>query len=199
MCGATGAQVQLQNEQIQFYQQMQEMTAEQYANEQAIYQPMAAQFQSIFAKGPSQQGFSAAEVNDLNKTAIEGTARGYKQAAQALNEQDAAGGGGEYLPTGAQEAAKAGMASSAAENLSNEETGIDEANWNQGYQEWLNAGSGLQAIAAGENPTGFANAATSAGSAASTTANDIATQENSWVNAAIGAVGSIGAGIATGH
>src|ERR1039458_8893424 len=69
MCGATGAQTQLQDEQMQAYQQAQQMTAEQYADQQAVYAPLKAQFDKIFAAGPSQQGFSDEETNTLNAQA----------------------------------------------------------------------------------------------------------------------------------
>jgi hypothetical protein len=192
MC-ATGAQTQLQTEQLNAYTQAQQMTAQEYANQQEIYAPMEKQFQSIFSMGPNQQGFSNAETNTLNAQAVEGTATNYAGAAKAVNENLAAeGGGSEELPTGAQAEMKQEVANSAAQTESGQETQIQEADYNQGYQDWLNAGSGLESIAAGENPLGYENAATASGSAAGTTANQIASQDDSWINAALGAAGTIG-------
>jgi hypothetical protein len=197
MC-ASGAQTQLQTEQMDAYTQAQQMTAQEYADQQAIYAPMAAQFQSIFALGPNQKGFSDAETNTLNAQAVEGTAENYSSAARAVGESMAAEGGGEGLPTGAAEQLKQEVANSAAKTESGQETQIQEADYTQGYQDWLNAGSGLESIAAGMNPLGYENAATSSGSAASTTAKDIASEDNSWINAALGAGGSIVGGMAQG-
>ena len=197
MCGSTAAQDQLQQEQISAYQQAQQMTAQQYANQQAIYAPMAKQFQSIFDMGPNQKGFSEEETNTLNAQAVEGTASNYNQAAKAVGESLAAeGGGDEYMPSGGADQIKAEVAESAAAQESGQETQIKEADYAQGLSEWNAAAGGLETIAAGENPLGYESAATGAGSAASTTANDIATQNNSWINAAIGAAGAVGGGAA---
>ncbi|MGA9668402.1 MAG: hypothetical protein WBQ94_04295 [Terracidiphilus sp.] len=193
MCGASNTQTQLQDAQMQAYQQAQQMSAEQYANQQAIYGPMAKQFQSIFDLGPSHKGFSDEETNTLNAQAVQGTAANYGAAAKAVGESLAAEGGGNAdITVGGQQQMKAEVAQSAAGQESQQETQIQEANYNQGYQQWLGAGTGLESIAAGQNPLGYMNAATSAGSAAGTTANQIAQEDNSWINAAIGAAGSLG-------
>ena len=198
MC-ATGAQDQIQDEQMQAYQQAQQLTAEQYANQQEIYAPMTAQFQSIFAKGPNQEGFSEPEKQELNAGAVEGTAENYAGAAKAVGEQEAAEGGGNIpLTTGGELQQKEGVAESSAQEESREEGQVKAADFSQGYNEWENAGSGLEAIGAGDNPLGFENAATSSGSAASTTAASIAQAQNSWESAVGGAAGEAAGGWASG-
>jgi hypothetical protein len=199
MCGSTQAQGTLQQEQLDAYKQAQEMTAKQYADQQAIYAPMAKQFQSIFALGPSQEGFSTDETNVLNATAVAGTATNYANASKAVGEKLAAeGGGNEVIGSGGAAQLKAETAQSAAGELSREQTQIKEADYEQGYKQWMNAGQGLENIAAGENPLGYEGAATGAGGAAGTTADQIAQQQNSWINAALGAAGAIGGGWAEG-
>jgi hypothetical protein len=189
----------LQQEQLDAYKQAQEMTAKQYADQQAIYAPMAKQFQSIFALGPSQEGFSTDETNVLNATAVAGTATNYANASKAVGEKLAAeGGGNEVIGSGGAAQLKAETAQSAAGELSREQTQIKEADYEQGYKQWMNAGAGLESIAAGENPLGYEGAATSAGGAAGTTADQIAQEQNSWINAALGAAGAIGGGWAEG-
>ncbi len=198
MC-ATGGQNTLATEQLAAYQQAQQMTATEYADQQAIYGPMAKQFQSIFDMGPSQEGFSTDEKNTLNSQAVAGTAQNYSQAAKAVGENLAGeGGGSEELPTGAQAEIKQQVANSAAATESGQETQIAEADYNQGHQNWQEAGAGLESIAAGENPLGFENAETSSGSAAETTEEQIAQEDNSWINAALAAAGTVGAGWAQG-
>jgi hypothetical protein len=197
MCGATGAQTQIQDEELQAYQQAQQMTAEEYADQKAIYAPMESQFQSIFAMGPDQEGFSGGEKADLNAQAVEGTATNYGEAAKAVGEKLAAeGGGNAEVSSGGADELKEQVAESAAQSESSQETQIEEADYNQGRQNWQAAGEGLETIASGENPLGYENAETSSGSAAGTTANQIAEEDNSWINAAIGAAGSIGGGFA---
>jgi hypothetical protein len=198
MCASSG-QTQLGQEQLAAYQTAQQMTAQEYANQQSIYGPMEKQFQSIFALGPNQKGFSTEEENTLDSQAVAGTAQNYSEAARAVGEETAGEGGGTNpLPTGAEEELKGEVATSAAREESQQETQIQEADYQQGYNEWLNAGSGLESIAAGQNPLGYENAATGAGSAAGTTEQQIANEDNSWINAALGAAGTVGAGWASG-
>lgn len=190
MCGSTAGQDQIQQEQISEYEQMQKMTADMYAKQQEIYKPMEDQFQSIFAKGPGQEGFSEAQKNDLNSSVVEGTAENSGAAERATNEQIAAEGGDSVMPSGGDLQLQSEVRQGLSNEQSREESQVKEADYNQGYSEWQQAGGGLMAIAAGDNPLGYANATTSSGSAASTTAEDIAKEQNSWINAAIGAAGS---------
>lgn len=199
MCGATAAQNQLQQEQLDAYTQLQTLTAKQYQNQQEIYAPMAAQFTSLLSKGPNAEGFSAPEKQALDAQATEGTAENYQHAAQATNESLATeGGGASPLTTGGEAQMKAQVAQSSAREQSQEESQIESADYTQGYDEWKDAGAGLETIASGENPLGYAGAATSSGSAAGTTAENIANEQNSWINAAIGAGGAVLGGWARG-
>lgn len=198
MSGPTAQQSQLGDAQQAAYEQATALTQQQYANQQAIFAPLVSQFQSIYAKGPSQQGFSGAETANLNAQAEEGTVENYGNAARAVGESQAARGGGTNpLPTGASSAIQSNIATSAAQEESQQEGQINAANYSQGYNEWENAGQGLETVAAGENPLGYESNATGAGTAASTTAGQIASEDNSWLNATIGAVGSA-AGMASG-
>jgi hypothetical protein len=198
MSGPTAQQTELGDAQLQAYQQAAQLTQEQYTNQQAIFAPLVSQFQSIYAKGPGQQGFSPEENEELNATAEEGTAENYGDAARAVGESEAAEGGGTNpLPTGASSAIQSNIATSAAKEESQQESQIESADYSQGYNEWENAGQGLETIASGENPLGYESNETSSGSAASTTAGQIASEDDSWLNATIGAVGSA-AGMASG-
>jgi len=170
-----------------------------WGQEQEILNTMRATYAPIFSKGPSQEGFSPEEKAALNTQVTEGTAQSYADAAQAVNEQLAAQGGGNMvIPSGATDTIKAAMAQSAATNAANQRLGIKQASWQQGYQNWLNAAQGMTNAAGLINPVAYSGAATNAGSAASSTANEIAQANNSWINAAIGAAGAIGGGMASG-
>jgi hypothetical protein len=190
MCGSTGAQNTIQGEQMQEYQQLQNMTNEQYSNFQSLLSPVTEQLQQIFQQGPSQTGMSAAEKNDLDATAIDTTAQGYAKAATAQNEKFASEGGGS-LPSGVEAELQNQTALEAAGTESKELTQVDEEDYQQGLQNWQNAGQGLEQIASLENPVNYINAETGAGSAASNTANEIAQEQNSWVNAAIGGAAGV--------
>jgi hypothetical protein len=185
-------QTELGDAQLAAYQQASQLTSEQYANQQAIFAPMVSQFQSIYAKGPDQKGFSPEEESELSATAEEGTAENYGDAARAVGETEAAQGGGTNpLPTGASSAIQSNIATSAAKEESSQESQIEAADYSQGYNEWENAGQGLETIASGENPLGYESNETSSGSAAGTTASQIASEDDSWLNAAIGAGSSV--------
>lgn len=197
MCGSTSAQTQIEDQQMQAYTQLQQLTQEQYANQQAILGPMTTQLQSIFAKGPSQEGFNPAEKNTLNAQSVEGTAENYSAASRALGEKQAASGGGNIaLPQGAEAEERTALAASSAGEQSKEQTQITEADYAQGHSDWENAGADLLGISSQENPLGYISNETSAGSAASNTANQVAQEQNSWVNAVIGGAGEVAGGFA---
>jgi hypothetical protein len=198
MC-ASGAQNTIQQEDIATMQQYDQQQATQYANQTALYAQVKSVLDPILNAGPNQQGFSAAELNTLNAQAVEGTAENYSAAGKAVGEATAAEGGGDNpLPSGAQTQLKQEVANSAAEQESSEETQIQGADYQQGQQNFTNAEQGEMAIAAGENPLGYASATTNAEDTAGSEANAIAGENTSWINASIGAAGAIGAGWAKG-
>jgi hypothetical protein len=193
MCGATQSQTDLENQQAAFYQQATQEATTTYGEDQALLQQMQSVYDPILAKGPNQKGFSTEEEQGLNAQAVEGTAENYAGAAKSVNENLAAEGGGTNpLPSGGQEQLKEQVAESAAQTESSEEEQIQQADYAEGSRQFGQATAALEDVSGQYNPTAYSGAATGAGSAASTTANDIAEQSNSWVNAAIGAAGQIG-------
>lgn len=197
MCGATAAQTQLQTEQADFYQEATQEATTAYSEDQQLLGEITKAYEPILQKGPNQQGFSQAEDQTLNAQAVEGTAENYSAAAKAVNEGEAAQGGGNIplsQPQGAQ--LKAEVATSAAGQESAEEQQIEQADYQQGFNEFTQAGQAISTASGQLSPTAYTSAATGAGSAASTTAEDIAQENDSWINAAIGAAGSIGKGFA---
>jgi hypothetical protein len=196
MSGPTGAQTQVQEEDIATMKQYDQEMQTQYADQTALYKQVNSVLQPILQAGPNQQGFSASETNNLNAQAVEGTATNYAGAAKAAGDQMAAEGGGENpLPSGGQTQLQEEVASSAAQQESSQESQIQQADYAQGYSEFENAESGEMAIATGEDPLGYASATNTADSTAGSMANTIAAQDTSWENAAIGAVGSIGGAV----
>jgi hypothetical protein len=196
MCGATAAQTELQTQQAAFYQEATNQQETAWGQDQDILSAMKSVYAPIFASGPSQEGFAPAEKAALNTEVTEGTASEYKNASTAVNDKLATLGGGDMaLPNGATAQIQGQIAQSAAQTAAQQRTQITQANYNQGYQNWLTASQGLFGINQSLNPTSYSGAATSAGSAAGTTANQIATENNSWINAALGAAGAIGTGV----
>lgn len=194
MCGASDQQKQIEASQQQFYDTLTSEYRTAFGESQGILNNLTASFEPILKAGINQEGFSAAELNNLNSQAVTGTGANYAKAADALAKAQAAGGGGNtYIPTGAKIQQQEELASSAAANESNIESNIVAENYATGRSNYLTAASGLGETAGLLNPTGMANAATGAGSAASTTANEITQANNSWmqlVSAGLGAAGT---------
>lgn len=199
MCGATSQQTDIEQQQQQFMTQAMQEQQTAWGQDQDLLQQMRAIYEPIFAKGPSQEGFSTEEKASLNTSVTEGTAQNYAQAAQAVSEKMAAQGGGNIVaPSGAASAIQASIATAAAQQESTQRLGITQASYQQGYQNWLQAAAGMGNMASMVNPNAFSQSATSAGGAAASTANQIAQENNSWINAALGAAGMIGGGMMSG-
>lgn len=199
MTGPSAQQLQLQDQQMAFYQEGTQHAQTVFAEHQDLLKQMEAVYKPILAKGPSQEGFSAPEKAALTSQAIEGTARNYSQAARAVNNQIAAeGGGNNPLPSGGSEQLREEVASASAGEQSREETQITEADYATGRENFNEAGRALSVEGSQLNPTGYADAATSSGSAAEKTASDINAEQNSWMAPVLGAVGAIGGAVATG-
>jgi hypothetical protein len=200
MCkGASSAQENLANQQAQFYSTMTQDYGQQFANQSSILSALNNSLSPIIAAGPNQYGFSAGQTANLNSQAIQGTGQQYANASRALGQQQAAqGGGNSYLPTGAQSAQQASLASSAANQASNQLLGIQQAGYQQGYNQYQSAIGQLGGVASQYNPTGYAGQATGAGSSAFNSATQVQQMNNAaspWnlVGGILG--GAVGAGL----
>jgi hypothetical protein len=199
MC-ATGQQTDLSNEQTAFYGQLQQQDAQNFGEFQSIMPQLTGPLEKVISGGPSQQGFSQGELNSLNTTATEGVAQNYASASKALKENQAAeGGGNTYLPSGVNSQEQESLLSSSAQQQSSEQQQIQQAGYAQGNANFNAATSALEGEQGELNPNATAGEATSAGSAAGNTANQIAQENESWEAPLIGAVGSVaGAGLTGG-
>lgn len=176
--GASAAQDSLASSQTNFYNTLSSDYNTQFANQSSILGALNNSLNPIVAAGPNQYGFSGAQTAGLNAQAIQGTGQQYANASKALGAQQAAqGGGNSYLPTGAQGAQQAALASASASQASNELLGIQQVGYAQGNAQYNAAIGQLGSVASQYNPTGFAGQATGAGSAAASEQNLI-TQEN---------------------
>jgi len=196
MSGPSSTQIQLQGEEAQFYQEGMQESQTAFAEDQGLLKQMEAVYSPILAKGPNTNAFAGEEQTALDAQAIEGTARSYTQASRAVGEQEAAEGGGDNpLPGGAGEQAKEQVANTAAGVESAEEEQVLAAGYSAGEHEFEEAGSALSTASGQLSPTSYESAATGAGSAAETTANQINQEENSWVAPVLGAVGAVGGAV----
>jgi hypothetical protein len=199
MCGSTGQQQQISDAQQQMYTTLTNAYNTTFGQDQAITSALTAQFQPILAAGPSQTGFSTGESTSLNTSAAENIAQNYAAAQKATAQVLAArGGGNTMLPSSVSANLLAQNTNLAAQQRSQAQNTIQQANYAQGYQNWQQAANVLGSTASLINPLGYASSATGAGTAAATTANQIASQQNSVWNAAIGALGGVAGSALTG-
>jgi len=197
--GASAAQEAQAQASANFTNTLTQDYSQQFANQSAILNTLNNSLAPIVAGGPNQFGFSGAETNNLNAQAIQGTGQQYANASKALGAQQAAqGGGNSYLPTGAQAAQKGALASSSANQASNQLLGIQQAGYQQGYNQYQSAIGQLGGVAGMYNPTGYAGQATSAAGQAFNAATQVQQMNNAaspWnvVGGILG--GAVGAGL----
>ena len=199
MCsGPSAAENNLANQQAAFSATLQQDYAQTFANNQQILSTLNGVLQPIVTAGPNQQGYSPAEQAALSTQAIDSNAQGYQQTMKALGAQENARGGGQsFLPSGVDSQINAGLANAAESNLSNEQLGITTANYDQGLQNWQNALSGEQQIAAGQNPTGYANAGIQSNQSAFNEASSVNQQSQQMWSDVLGIIPGIGRAIAS--
>lgn len=200
MCGsASAAQNSLSAESGNFYRELHGAYGEQFGKFSSILSNLHDAWTPILNGGINQQGFSADERAARNSSAINSTATNYSHASQAVNEQLAARGGGNVaLPTGSVDAINAGIATNAAQDLSNKQNQIVQEDYATGRQNFLNAAGALSGVAGQENPLGFAGAAGNQGDQAFKQATQINQENNSWKNDLIGGITGIAGSWATG-
>lgn len=194
LCGATSAQTQAQQAQAAAYTQMTQQAQQVFGAGSQVFQNLQNTFQPTIAKGPSQEGFSEAEKSALNSQAITNGGIAARNAKQATGEAVAAQGGGNNpaLQSGVNTGIEAQVNESAAENTATNLNTINLNNYATGRQNYENAVAGEAGSVAAFNPaTGAGSAATGAGEASANTANQIATQNQSWVQAVTGALGGV--------
>lgn len=199
-CGASDSQNQIEQQQQSQYSQMQQQAQQVFGASSSVFNQLQKTFQPIVAAGPSQQGFSPAEASNLKSGAITETGQAYKNAKAAVGNATAAQGGGNDpgLTGGVSTGTDIAVANAAAGKTADQLNQINEANYQTGRENFNNATKTLEGSTQVFDPAvGFDNATTGSGKAAADTANEIASQDNSWVQGVTGALGGV-ASAATG-
>jgi hypothetical protein len=199
-CGATAAQNQIGQSQQGFMTQLQTQGSSVFGDASSVFNNLMSTLTPTIQAGPNQQGFSPQELSNLNSEAITQTGQAYQNAkAAAGNQLSAEGGGNTALPSGTEVGENLQLAESGANQTASELQGITEQNYATGRQNYTQA---LQDAESAPNvfnsSTSAANAATGAGVAASNTANQIASQQNSWMQLVTGALGGVAGGLTGG-
>lgn len=193
MCGSNNQQQQISDAQQQMYQNLNSNYQTTFAQQQDILKAMNAEFLPIMQAGPVQEGMTDAQKQAINNQGYGNINTQLEQAQRATAQQLAArGGGNTLLPSSVGQnllSANTNAAALARANLANQTTAQSYA---LGRQNWTAATGALAGVSQMTNPLGYAGASTGAGSAASTSAYQIAQASNSVWNGAIGALGSLG-------
>jgi hypothetical protein len=200
LCGPTGAEKSIAGQQSSMSTMLNANYATSFAGQDQILGHLNNILSPTAEAGPDQQGFGANELADLNTSAREGVGQNYAKASQSLNNTLAARGGGDsFMPNGAADQLRSGLASSAANESSKEELGIDEANYGQGRTNYNNAVGGLENVAGQYNPNATANAATGASQAAFGDQQAIQQSQDAWIGDVTGLVGGLAGAAATAY
>ena len=200
MCGSTNQENQISDAQQKFYDTMTSNYNTAFGENQAITGALTKTFSPILAAGPSQEGFSQGEKDNMNAQATEGTALAYSHASDATQEALAGlGGGNAYLPSGTTAKLAATNANAAAQQEATAKQNIVASDYATGRSNFDEAASALGSTAGLLSPTAYSGSATSAGSAASSTASTIAQQQMSaWQVPLSGAMGVLGQAVGKG-
>ena len=199
MCGPSSEQQQTYQAQAAFFNQLTSAYAQQFAGQTGILKELTSVYEPILQAGPSQAGFSPQELSALNTQATEQVSQNYASLQKALAAQQGAQGGGDvFVPSGVNEAIRAQLGTSAANELGSEQNKIQLANYAAGREQFNQATQALGGVAGMQNPIGYAGQATGAGEAAGKTAGDIASADNAWMGALGGLAGGVLGGWAQG-
>lgn len=198
MCGPSGQEKNIQGQQQSLSTILASHFGERFGQQSQILQNLNNMLTPIAEAGPDQQGFGANELAALNTQSGEGVGRNYGKATQALqNTLAARGGGNEYLPTGARGALQGTLASSAANEMSQEQLGITRANYAQGRSNWQMATGGLSALANQYDPMSYAGGAQKGYDSSFGMADKISQEQNQATASIVGGIASLGMDAAT--
>ena len=199
MCGATGAQNQIQAGQQSLFNNMVGQAQQVFGNSSQVFNDLMSTYSPIVAAGPNQQGYSPTELASMNSQAITNAGQQYKNQKEALGDQQAAyGGGTANLPGGSNLARQTSLAENTGNLTAASLNQITQNNYATGRANYWQAAQGLAGAPSVFNPaTSAASSAVGAGAQAANTANQIASQSNSWQQLVGGALGAV-AGAATG-
>lgn len=199
-CGANAQQKQVEASQQSFMTQAQQQATQVFGAASQVFNGLMATFAPIVQAGSDQRGFSAAENAARQSAIVTQAGTSFRNAKQALGENLAASGGGNTgLPSGVAATEETQLAEAGAANTANLLNQNTQENYAVGRQNYQSAVQGeLGATSVYNAAEGALSGANQSGEAASTSANNIAQADNSWVQGVTGALGAIGGAVATG-
>lgn len=201
LCGATKAQTDNQAAQASFYTQATQQAGQVFGDSSQVYQQLQNTFAPTVAAGPSQEGYSPAELADQRSQAITNNGVATRNAEQAAGESIAAEGGGNVagLTSGTNAGVKANIDIAGANNTANSLSQITQNDYATGRANYDTAVAGLSGAPSTFNAaTSATGTAVGAGTSAGNQANQVAAAANSPWQAALGALGGAVGSFASG-
>lgn len=192
--GASSAQKTLESEEANFYQTLTQDYSTVFGEQQQSWNALKTAITPILNAGPNQQGFNAAELSNLNTTAIDSVGGNYQNAQRAVNNQLAGRGGNSGLQSGVDQQISSTIGTEAAGNLSNEELGITQANYATGLANYNNAVGAMEGLSGQQGPGGYASNANNANTAAFNEATQIQEANNAWEDQLVGGITGVASG-----
>lgn len=155
MCGPSSAETGLQQQSQGFSTQLMSNYSQLFSQQQGVLAGLNKSLSPIVAAGPNQQGFSGAELNSLNTSAINANAGATQSALQAARTFGAGQGGGgtSGLTSGITKQIESSVAAQGAGNLATNEGQIQQANWAQGNANYFKALGAQEGVAQMYNPS----------------------------------------------
>lgn len=177
-------QLESSQQQLQFNNQLMALFTKQYNTQQSTLQYLQGQLKPIIEQSEAGQGMSTAALNAMRTSATDALSSEYRNAQQALNQQEAQQmGGTNILPSGTRAQLDAALLNSEAEAKAGTQNQITEYNQNLATSNLWNAFNVYQGNTAMMNPLGYANAATSGGSTIAEGSNAQSSLQNAITNA----------------
>lgn len=204
MCGPSSEEKSIQASTQNFGSQMQQNYGTLFSQQQDVLKSINRSLNPTVAAGPSQRGFSSAEKSALQTAAINNAGAANTAAQQAARTYGAGegSGGGSGITSGITKQIEGAIASQSAGQEDAQLNQIEQADWNQGNQNYWRAQGAMSGLASLENPNATAGTALGADQAAFQQASQINTENNAlgqdiagFVTAGIGAVPGIISGI----
>lgn len=197
MCGASSAQRDLSQEQLDFFKELHGQAQQNFSRFNNLVNGLTAKWQPILDAGIHQAGFSAAQKANLSTIATEHVAANYTKAREATaNSIAGAGGGDAVLPSGANASLIANVENAAAGETSDLESRIEEQDAALGRENYMAASNAIAGVAGMNDPSRIAGAVDDSGRAANDTLTAIEQADNAWMAPVFGAIGGVGATMA---
>jgi len=167
-----------QQQDSQYQQQLMNIFQQQFGQQQQVLNFLNGKMQATIN---NPQGYDQATLNAMRTSADDQLSGQYQNAQKALNAQMFASGGRD-LPSGVDSQLNASLLNSEATDKANAQNSITVQNANLAQQNYWNAVSVDNGVAAQYNPQSYAGEATNMGNAASGAGNATANLSNAYSN-----------------